>query len=244
MDKVQIDHDDVLAESDYENVTVSINVVDGENSVGDGMIVPEVGMEFKELKDMFDFYKKYSYAIGFSIKKRNSKKGNDGELRYVTFTCSREGQRIGNSSGSFKPQPTIQMGHKARISTSSDVNRVWRINKVHLGHNYETSPSKSRLYRCNRELSSHVKHKLEVNDLARISLHKSSNSAVVKAGGYENLSCIEKDCRNYIEIVRRLRLGEGDAIAIQAYFAKMQAQCSGFYFSMDLDDDSRLRNVF
>ncbi|XP_022879894.1 protein FAR1-RELATED SEQUENCE 5-like isoform X2 [Olea europaea var. sylvestris] len=201
-------------------------------------------MEFKDLKDIFDFYKKYAYAIGFPIKKRNLKKGDDGELRYVTFTCSREGQRIGNSSGSFKLQPTIQMGCKARISASSDVHGVWRINKVHLDHNHETSPSKSRLYRCNRELSSHVKHKLEVNDLAGIPLHKSFNSTVVEAGGYDNLSCIEKDCRNYVEKVKRLRLGEGNAIAIQAYFAKMQTQCSRFYFSMDLDDESRLQNVF
>ncbi|CAA3026686.1 Hypothetical predicted protein [Olea europaea subsp. europaea] len=136
------------------------------------------------------------------------------------------------------------MGCKARISASSDVHEVWRINKVHLDHNHETSPSKSRLYRCNRELSSHVKHKLEVNDLAGIPLHKIFNSAVVEVGGYENLSCIKKDCRNYVEKVRRLRLGEGDAIAIQAYFAKMQTQCLGFYFSMDLNDESRLKNVF
>ncbi|XP_022897594.1 protein FAR-RED ELONGATED HYPOCOTYL 3-like [Olea europaea var. sylvestris] len=58
------------------------------------------------------------------------------------------------------------------------------------------------------------------------------------------MSCVEKDCRNYIEKVRRLRLGEGDATAIQTYFSKMQAQCSGFFFSMDLDDDSRLKNIF
>ncbi|XP_022897719.1 protein FAR1-RELATED SEQUENCE 5-like [Olea europaea var. sylvestris] len=86
--------------------------------------------------------------------------------------------------------------------------------------------------------------KIEVNDLAGIPLHKSFNSAVVEAGGYENLSCVEKDCSNYIEKVRRLKLGEGDAAAIQSYFSEMQAECSGFYFSIDLDEDSRLRNVF
>ncbi|XP_022883803.1 protein FAR-RED IMPAIRED RESPONSE 1-like [Olea europaea var. sylvestris] len=77
-----------------------------------------------------------------------------------------------------------------------------------------------------------------------IPLHKSYNSAVIEAGGYKNTTFVEKDCRNYIEQVRRLRLGEGDALAIQAYFSKMQTRCSGFYFSMDLDDDCRLKNVF
>ncbi|XP_022861564.1 protein FAR1-RELATED SEQUENCE 5-like, partial [Olea europaea var. sylvestris] len=193
---------------------------------------------------MYDFYKKYAYALGFPIKKRNSKKGNDGVLRYLTLTCSREGGIISNSSGSLKPHPTVKMGCKARISASSDTFGNWRINAVNLDHNHNISPSKSRLYRCNRQMSTHVKQKLQVNDLAGIPLHKSYNAVVVEAGGYENMTCIEKDCRNYIDRVRRLRLGEGDAAAIQTYFSKMQAQCPGFYFSIDLDDESRLRNVF
>lgn len=56
--------------------------------------------------------------------------------------------------------------------------------------------------------------------------------------------CIEKDCRNYIERVRRLRLGKGDAVAIQTYFSKMQAQHLGLYFSMDLDNESWLKMYF
>ncbi|XP_022897778.1 protein FAR-RED IMPAIRED RESPONSE 1-like [Olea europaea var. sylvestris] len=52
---------------------------------------------------------------------------------------------------------------------------------------------------------------------------------VVEACGYENMTCVEKDCRNYIE---------------QSYFSEMQAKCSRFFFSIDLDDDSRLKNVF
>ncbi|XP_052197225.1 protein FAR1-RELATED SEQUENCE 5-like [Diospyros lotus] len=115
---------------------------------------------------------------------------------------------------------------------------------VHLEHNHKTSPTKSRLYRRNRQLSEHVKRQLEVNDIAGIPLHKSFNSAVVEAGGYENLTFVEKDCRNYIDQVRRLRLGEGDAVAIQAYFSKMQAFCPGFYFSVDLDEEYLLKNVF
>ncbi|XP_022858320.1 protein FAR1-RELATED SEQUENCE 5-like [Olea europaea var. sylvestris] len=112
-----------------------------------------------------------------------------------------------------------------------------------LEHNHKTSPSKSRLYRCNRQLSERVKRQLEVNDIAGIPLHKSFNSTVV-AGGFDNMTCVEKDCRNFIEKVRRLRLGEGDDLAIQAYFTKMQSCSPGFFFSMDLDDDCRLRNVF
>ncbi|XP_022851587.1 protein FAR1-RELATED SEQUENCE 5-like [Olea europaea var. sylvestris] len=144
----------------------------------------------------------------------------------------------------LKPQPTIQSGCKTRLTACSDLSSAWRINTVQLEYNHKTSPSKSRLYRGNREISARVRRQLEINDVAGIPLHKSFNSTVVEAGGYENITCIEKDCRNFIDKVQRLRLGEGDALAIQAYFTKMQACSPGFFFSIDLDDEARLRNVF
>ncbi|XP_022868627.1 protein FAR-RED IMPAIRED RESPONSE 1-like [Olea europaea var. sylvestris] len=241
---VQDKDDNVVVQSGNEKLKESMNIVEGVTARRDVIIAPEVGMLFKSEVDMYDFYKKYAYAVGFPIKKRNSKKGDDGVLRYLTLTCSHEGRIISNSSSSLKPRPTVKMGCKARISASSDTFGNWRINVVNLDHNHDISPSKSKLYRCNRQMSTHVKQKLQMNDLAGIPLHKSYNVVVVEAGGYENITCIEKDCRNYIDRVRRLRLGEGDAAAIQTYFSKMQAQCLGFYFSMDLDDESRLRNVF
>ncbi|KAL2527044.1 Protein FAR1-RELATED SEQUENCE [Abeliophyllum distichum] len=151
-------------------------------------LAPEVGMKFKELDEVFEFYKNYASNWIFQLE-----------------------------------NPTIQTGCKARVTVVSDARGSWRLTKVQLDHNHKTSPSKSRLYRCNRQLSENVKRKLEVNDIAGIPLHKSYNSAVVEAGGYEQMTFIEKDCRNYIDKVRRLRLGEGDAEALRCYFSKMQS---------------------
>lgn len=89
-----------------------------------------------------------------------------------------------------------------------------------------------------------MKRKLEENNMAGISFHKSYNSAVVEECGYDNTNFVERDCRNYVEQDRQLRLGERDVVAIHVYFSKMQAPCSGFFFSMDLDNGSRLKNVF
>ncbi|KAL2479796.1 Protein FAR1-RELATED SEQUENCE [Abeliophyllum distichum] len=108
-----------------------------------------------------------------------------------------------------------------RRNSKKDMLGMWRITGVHLEHNDKINPTKSRIYRCNRQLKEHVKRKLEVNDEAGISLHKSYNSVVVEECGYENLTFVKKDYRNYIDKVRRLRLRKGDAAAIQAYFTKM-----------------------
>ncbi|XP_022860879.1 protein FAR1-RELATED SEQUENCE 5-like [Olea europaea var. sylvestris] len=222
--------DIVLVESESENVVEKVNLLGDEIVARDDvpLRVLEVGMKFNDENELFDYYKKFAHVEGFPVTKRNSKKDDDGVVRYVTLICSREGR----------------VGCKARLTASMDSCGIWRINTVNLEHNHKTSLSKSRLYRCNRELSAHVKRRQQVNYMAGIPLHKSFNSTIVEAGGYENMTCMEKDCRNYVEQVRRLRLGEGDAVAIQSYFSKMQASCAEFYFSMDLDEDSRLKNVF
>ncbi|XP_052173721.1 protein FAR1-RELATED SEQUENCE 5-like isoform X2 [Diospyros lotus] len=207
-------------------------------------LVPKVGMKFNNENEVFEFYKRYAYHVGFPVKKRSSKKDDDGVVIYAAYACSREGKRTSKTSTSLKPRPTIQLGCKARMTACSDVLGTWQISTVHLEHNHKTSPTKSRLYRCNRQLSEHVKRKLEMNDIAGIPLHKSYNSIVVEAGGHEKLTFVEKDCRNYIDKVRRLRSGERDVVVLQAYFLKMQALCPGFYFSVDLDEKCQLKNAF
>ncbi|XP_052195759.1 protein FAR1-RELATED SEQUENCE 5-like [Diospyros lotus] len=207
-------------------------------------LVPKVGMKFNNENEVFEFYKGYAYHVGFPVRKRNSKKGDDGVVRYVTYACSREGKRTSKASTPLKPQLTIQLGCKARMTACSDVVGTWRISTIHLEHNHKISPTKSRLYRCNRQLSKHVKRQLEVNDIAEISSHKNYKSTVVEAGGYEKMTFVENDCRNCIDKVMKLRLGEGDVAAIQSYFSKMQILCPGFYFSVDLDEECRWKNIF
>ncbi|KAF5482418.1 hypothetical protein F2P56_002991 [Juglans regia] len=121
---------------------------------------------------------------------------------------------------------------------------VLRLTTVHNIHNHGLSPKKSRFFRCNREVSDAVKRVLDTNDLAGIRTNKSYGSLVVGAGGFENLPFLEKDCRNYIDKARHLRLGAGGAGALRDYFLRMQYKNPGFFYMMDIDDEGRLKNVF
>ncbi|XP_042988714.1 protein FAR-RED IMPAIRED RESPONSE 1-like [Carya illinoinensis] len=75
-------------------------------------------------------------------------------------------------------------------------------------------------------------------------MNKNYLSLVVEAGGFENLEFQERDCRNFIDKSRHLRLGKGGGDALYDYFQRMRKQNDGFVSSMDVDDDGRLRNVF
>ncbi|KAK0606606.1 hypothetical protein LWI29_001406 [Acer saccharum] len=216
------------------------NLDDVETNVED----PQIGNVYDSVERLFEYYKIYGKKMGFEVIKRTSNKGDDGELRYVTFACARSRPSKSTSKNSLKMKPTSKLNCKARLTASLCLNGKWEIRSLVLDHNHKLStPGKLRYFKTNRELKPVVKRKLELNDIARIRSNKSYNSFVVEAGGHENLTFLEKDCRNYLDRVRRLQLGEGDANAIQHYFLRMQSSSKNFY-TMDLDEEGRLKNVF
>ncbi|GER37968.1 FAR1-related sequence 4 [Striga asiatica] len=148
------------------NEIVTKDVVESELHIGvpieDETSVPVVGMKFQNYDKVFEFYKKYAARVGFPVRKRSSRKDEDGVIKNAMFTCSREGQKMKSTSATFKPQPTIKNGCEARLTACSDITGTWKITGVHLEHNHAISPSKSRLYRCHRQLSTNIKRRLEV----------------------------------------------------------------------------------
>ncbi|XP_042973061.1 protein FAR1-RELATED SEQUENCE 5-like [Carya illinoinensis] len=174
---------------------------------------------------------------------QRSKREEDGIVQYVTVGCVRGGKARKRITNLSKPCPTTKANCKARINASL-VDGVLRITIVYNVHNHGLSPQKARFFRCNRAIDDFVKRQLDINDKASIGMAKSFNALVVEAGGFEKLPFIEKDTRNYIDKARHLRLGKGGADALRSYFERMQYKNDGFYSSMDLDDDGRLKNVF
>nr|CAD1831503.1 unnamed protein product [Ananas comosus var. bracteatus] len=115
-----------------------------------------------------------------------------------------------SSSSSIGGEDELSCEDKCGINADSSC----VISKIVLEHNHVLSPYKSRFFSCNRVIDPSIKRRLDLNDRVGIRLNKSFNSIAVEPGGYENLTFGEKDARNYIEKVRRLRLGEGDGEAI------------------------------
>ncbi|KAA8525807.1 hypothetical protein F0562_007662 [Nyssa sinensis] len=204
----------------------------------------KIGMTFSSYDELYDYYIRYAKQLGFAICKRSSTKGDDGELKYITLACSRSGHSQHTSKNIFRPHPITKTNCQAKIRAIAIDGGSWQVNSLSLDHNHGLSPGKARFYRCNRVMRPYVKRKLEMNDKAGIRMNKSYNACVVEAGGHENMTFLEKDCRNYIEKVRRLQLGQGDAAAVQDYFLKMQADNANFFYAMDLDEKARLKNLF
>ncbi|XP_059431564.1 protein FAR-RED ELONGATED HYPOCOTYL 3-like [Corylus avellana] len=202
---------------------------------------PQRGMTFSSIDELFSYYRRFSRKRGFGvIIKKITKDKITGKETRVTLACGRQGKPQPTTN---RPNPTIKTDCKAKLNAKL-VETKWYVTSVISDHNHDLSPNKGRYYKCNRNLNSNVRRKIIVNDISGIGLSQSFNSLAVEAGGYENLHFIEKDCRNFINKERHIRLGQGGAKALLDYLNKMQATDSGFYFAVDSDDDSRLKNVF
>ncbi|XP_062161880.1 protein FAR-RED IMPAIRED RESPONSE 1-like [Alnus glutinosa] len=205
---------------------------------------PKASMTFSSIEEVCSYYRRYAKQAGFGIAHRSSRK-TKGIKSYVVLICTRGGDERVTRSDVAKPIPTInRSGCGARICAKLCGDRMWFLSKVVLTHNHSLSLGKARFFRSNRKINDAAKRRLELNDRAGIRLSKNFNSLVVESGGFESLSFGERDCRNYINKAKDLRLGKGGAQALCDYFRRMQKQNSGFYFVKDMDDDCRLRNVF
>ncbi|KAF5465408.1 hypothetical protein F2P56_015419 [Juglans regia] len=75
-------------------------------------------------------------------------------------------------------------------------------------------------------------------------MNKNFGALVVDAGGFENLDFQEKNCRNFIDKTRHLRLGKGGGEALTDYFKRMRLMNDGFIYVVDVDEELRIINVF
>ncbi|KAF5444893.1 hypothetical protein F2P56_033985 [Juglans regia] len=204
---------------------------------------PKSRMEFDSLQDLVSYYKEYGKKWGFGVMTKRTEREEDDFFRYVTLTCACGGKACNRTFNVVNPRPTGKTECKAKINALKSDGKL-QLTTVHNIHNHGLSPKKSRFFRYNREVSDAVKRVLDTNDMAGVRMNKSFGSLVVGTGGDENLPFLEKDCCNYIDNARHLRLGAGGAGALRKYFCRMQYKNPGFFALMDLDDEGRLKNVF
>lgn len=122
-------------------------------------------------------------------------------------------------------------------------NGCWRVHIVCLEHNHDLDPSMSIFMDNHPGLSINIRRQLETKNILVLCPCKSIRILEVHLGGPQELGCSGKDCRNYIEHGRKLRLGVGDAETIRKPFMMLQKNDKNFFHFMDIDDDSKLRNV-
>ncbi|KAL7216291.1 hypothetical protein ACSBR1_028271 [Camellia fascicularis] len=135
-------------------------------NVEDKVEDPKTGMMFNSIDVLMKFYTRYAKEKGFAVAKRTAKKGDDGEVRYVTVACNRGGKQRIRSSNPLKMRAQSKTDCKAKLRAVLCTNGRWVLNSIELDHNHGLSPGRSQFYECHRILQPHATRKLELNDRA------------------------------------------------------------------------------
>ncbi|XP_021623857.1 protein FAR1-RELATED SEQUENCE 5-like [Manihot esculenta] len=198
---------------------------------------PSVGMYYASIDILFNAYLAYAKEKGFSVAKNYASKGNGNVRKYQTISCDRGRKPDGDSSSK-------RINCTARLSAILRSNGFWQVTKLQTEHNHELDPHMSRFMHAHKSVSSIIKRRLKAHDIAGIRPSKSVRLLEVQTRYPEKLSCLPRDCRNFVDRTRRLKLGNGDVDYINKMFLRMQRENANFFHLIDTDEDHKLTNVF
>nr|POE86249.1 isoform 2 of protein far1-related sequence 2 [Quercus suber] len=85
---------------------------------------------FNSIDDIMKYYTRYGKEKGFAVAKRSSKKGDDGEVRYVTIACNRAGKPRNRSSNPLKLQSESKTDCKAQLRAVLCPDGKWILNAM------------------------------------------------------------------------------------------------------------------
>ena len=211
------------------------------------MVVPSIGMKFDCDDTAYEFYKEYAHRIGFSVRKHFVKRARTGQVKRRTFCCSKEGERGFDKrrvNAAFR-LPISRVGCSAQMTCQLQKDGMLEIVSFHEQHNHEFAPSPMKhMLRSKRRITPAQKAIADDAEKFRISIKQAIDLLSMQAGGRENLGFLDVDYKNYIHCKRRMALKKGDGCAVMEYFHKMQLEDPSYFYSIQLDDDDQIMNIF
>ncbi|XP_042380345.1 protein FAR1-RELATED SEQUENCE 5-like [Zingiber officinale] len=112
-------------------------------------------------------------------------------------------------------------------------------------HNhYLSSPNKTHLYKCHRNISSSVAIQIEMTSDVGIPPKASHDLMVKQVGGRENLGFIPEDYKNYLRSKRTRNMRVGDTGGVLEFLQKMQFDDPNFFYAIQVDEDDLITNIF
>jgi hypothetical protein len=208
-----------------------------------------LGQVVNNKDETYNLYQEHAFKMGFSVRKgrelyyENEKK----QTRLKEFYCSKQGFKNNKVEGEVAYEiADSRTNCNAMVKFNVSKEGLYRITKLVLNHNHEfvPPPEQRHMLRSMRNLSN-VKGdviKSMVNSGMKVTNIWSYLGEEV--GGFNNLGITLKDMHNYVHMEKFKSIEAGDAQALVNHLQNRRAQDVMFYYSVQLDQESRLTNVF
>ncbi|KAI3440621.1 WRKY domain-containing protein [Psidium guajava] len=204
-----------------------------------------IGMIFSNETKAYHKYVAYAIGKGFGVRKENVSRNRKGEITRRTFVCNCEGYSIGSSDQEKKfERYEVRCGCLTRIKLKVD-NGVYEVIEYVSNHNHAFVPDDQKhLIRCGRMISDPCKGALVDMITASVGGTTAYKVLANRVGGSKNLGFILHDSQNMIQKKRSNAISGGDCQSLLNHFHCIQTQNPMFSYAVQVDQDSRLTNLF
>ncbi|RYQ89233.1 hypothetical protein Ahy_B09g095984 isoform C [Arachis hypogaea] len=205
---------------------------------------------FRTDDDAYEFYKNFGRYHGFGVRKGDSRRDDDGNVRRRRFFCNKEGLRDPKHYNRLDRmrvhKPETRTNCKAKFSIHLDKSAsIWRVRKINNNHNHELTPQVMvHLIPKYRSLTEGAKAQIDGFRECGISTAKTMRYMAGLAGGYSLVGFLKKDAYNYIDKQRREQIVDGDAESAIAYLEGKAEADPMLMARYNLTDDRMLANMF
>ncbi|XP_042374985.1 protein FAR1-RELATED SEQUENCE 5-like [Zingiber officinale] len=210
-------------------------------------LIQKMGMEFKTEEEACEFYLKYAKQVGFGVRRSKSHNDKSGKLVDRIFCCSAQGKRGKDKRDVYvkSSRPKTRFGCEAKMKISCRNNGNLTVEQFVKDYNhYLSSPNKTHLYRCHRNISSSTTIHIEMASDVEISSNASHDLMVRQVGGRENLGFIPEDYKNYLRSKRTRNMRVGDTGGVLEFLQKMQFDDPNVFYAIQVDEDNLITNIF
>ncbi|XP_056695702.1 protein FAR1-RELATED SEQUENCE 5-like [Spinacia oleracea] len=183
--------------------------------------VPKVGMSFPSIEDAFDMVQKYVFSEGFGFVKFSRSTNKTGICVCHKFACHKGGTRKERNYKRERKRPVARTNCPAKVNLAQREGGRWKITQVYVEHNHDMDPRNSRFLNAHRTVPSLLKRRFEMFDATGVKMRKVIRAVTAEAGGPENMPCLPRDCRNYVDKAQRERIGGVDVEALYILFTRM-----------------------
>ncbi|KAL6899380.1 hypothetical protein ACP4OV_006038 [Aristida adscensionis] len=221
---------------DLNTLDPSLEETDGED-IG----VPEVGMVFNNHTEVSLFYRRYARRVGFGVSVRRSSFSQEGTCLYLELMCCKGGRP--RYEPKFRKRASSTTNCPAKIRAKLWGDKLLHVELAILDHNHPVSPAMARFLNSYKQLSGPAKRRLRMGGPGAMPVEEPSKMPVDKLGELEELLFGESKHHSFVER-GHLKLQPGDSEALRLFFTRMQAKNANFFNVIDLDDEGRVRNVF
>ncbi|XP_062006076.1 protein FAR1-RELATED SEQUENCE 5-like [Rosa rugosa] len=160
---------------------------------------PTKNGEFRTLDEIFEFYNKYAFEAGFSVRRSSTAKSKDGsETIRQELCCRKEGHSQKHTALPKKRKGIIRTGCLAKIAAVKRC-RIYVITQFTEAHNHPlTTLERVHLLPSHHQVSNATKCLTMELGLVNINpSHQQISLLEVHSRGIENMGCTGKDIYNY-----------------------------------------------